>query len=84
MTKFQIKETIRKHIESLNLRLRIGSVNFEINDSLQITAKVPFRICDDNSDYAGEIFLSKRDIQLILSPYDYEQFVQLIIDDIKS
>ena len=84
MTKFQIKETIRKHIESLNPRLRLGSVNFEINDALQITAKVPFRICDDNSDYTGEIFLSKRDIQLILTPSEYEQFVQLLIDDIKS
>ena len=84
MTKFQIKEKIRKHIESLNLRLRIGSVIFETNDSFSILARVPFRICDDDHDYPGEIILNKRELQLILTPSEYEQFVQLIIDDIKS
>lgn len=84
MTKFQIKEKIRKHIESLNLRLRIGSVIFETSDGFSILAKVPFRICDDNYDYSGEMTLNKREIQLILTPSEYEQLVQLIIDDIKS
>jgi hypothetical protein len=84
MTKFQIKEKIRKHIESLNLKLRIGSPTFEANDSFSILARVPFRICDDNYDHQGEIVLSKRELQLILTPSEYEQFVQLIIDDIKS
>ena len=84
MTKFQIKEKIRKHIESLNLGLRIGSVIFEINDSFSILVKIPFRICDDNYDYSGEMILSKRELQLILTPSDYELLLQLIIDDIKS
>jgi len=84
MTKFYIKEKIRKHIESLNLKLRIGSPTFEANDSFSILARVPFRICDDDYDYPGEIIINKRELQLILTPSEYEQLIQLIIDDIKS
>lgn len=84
MTKFQIKEKIRKHIESLNLNIRTRIILFEVNDCFQILARVNFRICNDDFDHTGEILITKRELQLILTPSEYEQFVQLIVDDIKS
>jgi hypothetical protein len=85
MTKKQLHDKIRNHISKVLLLkgFREGIVIFELDDSFQITAKVKFRF-DIDYDYPGEIILSKRHLQLILTPSEYEQLIQSILDDIKG
>ena len=83
MSKFQISEIIRKYLVNLKSPdFRIKSIDFEL-DNLQIIAKVNFRFNDD-FDFSGSFVVNKRQLQLILTPSEYEQLVQLIIDDIKG
>lgn len=85
MTKLQLKEKIQKHLESIkpSSLFRIGVITFEIDDRFQIITRVHFRFNDD-FDFSGNFVINKRQLQLILAPDEYEQLVQLIIDDIKD
>lgn len=82
MTLYQIKQTLRKILESFSPNnLRIGTGEFSITSSYEIIAKFETLFHDE---YKGEIRLNKRQIKSLLTNAEFSTLTALLFKEIEN